>query len=467
MSPASAPAGAVARVAVIGGGITGLAAAWELTERRIVPVVFESDVAFGGKIRTTPFAGLTAVDEGADAFLARVPFGTALAGQVGLGDTLVSPATGTAFVSHGGRAHPIPTGLVLGVPKGLGGLVRSRLLSPRGVARAALDLVLPRRSTDHDSVGQLVRDRFGAQVLELLVDPLVGSINAGDADQLSLRASTPQIADATDRCRSLLLGLRRTPPPADGPVFLAPLGGMGSLVDALVAQLTARGAELRLGTNITSLAPEPGGTVTVDGEEFDAVIITTPTFAAGALVEGFAPTAAELLHGIPNAGVVMATLALPLGQIPSSLAGSGYLVPKPEQDHVTAASFASRKWAHWRPDGHEVLRVSLGRFGNQVPMDFDDERIVDTAVAELRRHLGLTATPTPDAVRITRWPRGFPQYLPHHLERVTAIERHLAEAAPTVRVAGAGLGGLGVPACIRQGRQAAAATALRLVGPPN
>src|SRR5262249_9325724 len=155
-----------------------------------------------GKLQSSPFAGRPHVDEGADAFLARVPWGRQLCDELGLTD-LVSPATGTAFVWHAGRLHPIPDGLVLAVPAALGGLLRSRLLSPRGVGRAGFDLVRPRTPPDHDCLGRIVRDRFGKQVLERLVDPLVGSINAGDADQLSLAASTPQIAAPAAESRSL------------------------------------------------------------------------------------------------------------------------------------------------------------------------------------------------------------------------------------------------------------------------
>ncbi len=451
----------MSRIAIVGGGITGLSAAWRATGHGHDVVVFESSDRFGGKIDATPFGGLDSVDTGPDAFLARVPQGTALAAELGLGsDDLTSPATGSAFVTHAGRLHAIPAGLILGVPAGMSGLVRSNLLSWPGKLRAGLDVVLPRRSTAHDSLGRTIRDRFGDEVLERLVDPLVGSINAGDSDHLSLRASTPQIAPVAERSRSLLLGLRKvpTPGPGAGPVFLTPRAGIAEFARRLVAQLPGRGVELRTGRAIGRLDRDGAG-FRVDDEPFDAVILACPTFVAAELLGELARDAALGLGGIASAGVSMVTVRIDdrrfLGALPS---GSGYLVPKPEQLHVTAVSFASRKWSHLQPPaGGEVLRVSLGRLGNQAPLDFDDETAAIVVAKELSQHLGVPA-PEIAEVRVTRWPRAFPQYGPGHLDRVDAIERAVATLGGGISVAGAGMRGVGIPACIRQGTEAADAT---------
>jgi protoporphyrinogen/coproporphyrinogen III oxidase len=463
---ADASATAGRRVAVVGGGIAGLAAAWELVRFGHTPIVFEADDRLGGKIRTSPLGEIERIDEGADAFLARVPFAVELAGELGLGDTLVAPATGHAFVVHAGRLHGIPDGLVLGVPAGLAGLARSRLISLPGKLRAALEVVLPRRDLGHDSLGRCIRDRFGDEILDRLVDPLVGSINAGGADELSLVASTPQIAAAAERHRSLLLGLRRTPPSGTGPVFLAPQAGMGALVERLEVSLRAAKADIRTSTTVVSIERGAGGRGhVVNGEDVDAVIVAAPSFAAAHLLRAEHAPAADLLQRIPYAGVVMVTLLVPGDQLRSVPVGSGYLVPKPEQGHVTAVSFASRKWAHWKQqDGSEVLRISLGRHGRQAPLDLDDDDVLRTALGEVRGHLGLADDLTPSAVRISRWERSFPQYLPHHGDLVDAIEGELRAGAPTLVLAGAGLRGIGIPACIRQGRTAASATVQQLQG---
>jgi len=451
---------------VVGAGITGLAAAWELSRAPDPPdvTILEAGHVVGGKLKASPFAGLASVDEGADAFLARVPWGRQLCDELGLTD-LVSPASGAAYVWSGGRLHAIPDGLVLGVPAGLGGLIRSRLLSPLGVARAGLDLFRPRTPIDHDNLGRTIRDRFGAQVLERLVDPLVGSINAGDADHLSLEAATPQIAEPAARSRSLLLALRAgrratmAASAAAGPVFLAPRHGMASLAATLAERLTAPPTTtttttprttIRTGTLVTEISRD-GHRWRVNGEPTDAVIVTVPAYETGPLLAALCPDAAAILGAIPYAGVVMVSLHVRGDAAPS---GSGYLVPKPVQQHVTAASFASHKWAHWQPsNGDSVLRVSLGRHERAAPMDFTDDVAITTALDEVGRHVGTTLDLL--SARVGRWPRSFPQYLPHHLERVQAVDDALGAECPNLLVVGAAHRGLGVPACIRQGRDAA------------
>lgn len=442
------------RVAIIGGGIAGLSAAWELSRKSPGTQVdiLESD-RVGGKLQSSPFAGLDHIDEGADAFLARVPWARQLCAELGL-DDLVAPSSGRAYIWHGGSLHPIPDGLVLGVPAGLVGLAKSRLLSPAGILRAGYDLIRAATPPDHDSLGQLIRDRFGDEVLERLVDPLVGSINAGDSDYLSLRGAAPQIAEPAKTARSLLLALRknRKAAPAEGPIFLTPEHGMASIASTLAARLRAGGTNIVTGRRVLSVARD-GNAWRVDDERYDRVILTTPSDVTGRLLASTSPEAAKGLQSIPYAGVVMVALhtARPVGPI-----GSGYLVPKPVQRHVTAVSLASYKWTHWRPpNGGAVLRISMGRYGNQIPMDFDDTQALHTAVDEVGAHLGVQLLPL--GYRITRWHRAFPQYLPGHLDRVTAIEKLLARECPGLAVAGAAYRGVGVPACIRQGREAARA----------
>jgi len=434
-------------VVVVGGGIAGLAAAVELVRAEGAPrvTVLEAQPHLGGKIRTTPFAGLDAVDEGADAFLARVPWGVDLARRVGLGERLTSPAVASASVWWEGLQR-IPDGLLLGLPTDVVPLARSRLLSWRGKLRAALEPVLARSPLDHDSLGRYVRARFGDEVQERLVDPLVGSIYAADTDRFSL-AAVPQIADLAATGRSVLLTARRraqdAPPAPPGPVFHAPRGGMGELVAACATAVRDGGGTIRTGAPCTALERD-GRRWRVDGEVADAVVLACP-----------APQAARLLgRGDPGAigaaDVVVVTLAVPASGWPDRLHGSsGYLVPKPVQRLVTAVSFGSQKWAHWRSADRVVLRVSLGRDGVPI-LHLDDDRILDAALAEVGGHLGLELRP--EEVRITRWQRAFPQYRPHHHRLVADLE---AALPPGVALAGASYHGIGVPACIRSGQRAA------------
>ncbi len=438
------------RVVVVGAGITGLTTALALAERGVAVEVREADGRVGGKLRTTPFAGRPAVDEGADAFLARVPHATALAHRVGLGPALTSP-TGAPAAVWLDRLHAVPEGLLLGVPADLGKLAASGLLSVRGKLRAGLEPLLPRTDPD-DSLGTLIRRRFGDEVHERLVDALVGSIYGADTDRFSL-AMVPQLAALAASHRSLLLGARRAraaAPAASGPLFHAPRDGMATLATAVAAAAEAAGTTIRTGRAVTELAGDGDGW-RVDGERVDAVVLATPARPTAPLLAAVAPEASRLLATMDHAGVVIVTLAVP--DWPERLrARSGYLVPKPVQRTVTAVSFGSQKWEHWQGDG-ELLRVSLGRDGLPVD-DLDDDTLVERAVGEVGRHLSLDLRPA--AVRVSRWPASFPQYRPHHTEwcgRVRAVLPH------GLVVTGASYGGIGVPACVAQ----AEATAVELL----
>jgi protoporphyrinogen/coproporphyrinogen III oxidase len=446
------------RVVVVGGGIAGLTVTERLSAafdpEDVTVELREGSSRVGGALRTSSFAGRPAVDEGADAFLARVPQGTALAQRVGLGAELASPAASSAFVWHGGL-HRIPDGLLLGVPGDLTALATSRLLSVTGKLRAAVEPLLPRTSDPADSVGRLIRMRFGDEVHERLVDALVGSIYAADTDRVSL-AMVPQLTSLAEGQRSLLLAARRARRGAattSTPLFFAPRSGMESLATATAAACTNAGARLIRCSPVDTV--DTGGRLwEIDGEAADAVVLATPAGAAARLVVETAPELAALLAQSERAGVAIVTLSV--AQLPSSVRGtSGYLVPKPDQRLVTAASFGSQKWEHWR-DGDEVVRVSLGRDG--LPVDhLDDASLVDAAVSELGRHLGADVQPR--AVRVSRWPLAFPQYRPGHLRWLAAVE---SATPPGLFFTGASYRGIGVPACIADAERTATQAATYL-----
>jgi protoporphyrinogen/coproporphyrinogen III oxidase len=457
-------------IAVVGAGISGLATALALVDTGDVDVtVFEADERVGGKIQATPFAGVASVDEGPDAFLARVPEAVSLARRVGLGDELVSPEPVGAAVWHDGL-HPIPDGLMLGLPGRILPLATTRLLSWRGKARASLEPFLPRTSIDSDSIGEFVRARFGDEVHERLVDSLVGSIYAADTDHFSL-AEVPQLAALANGNRSVLLAARRqrrsqagTATAASSPVFATPRSGIGALVRATADAVVAAGGRIDTGAGVTAIDPTADGrwTLTVpvgDGSSprvqdraFDAVVFATPAGVIATMLADHAGGAASLLDRAETTDVVMATLHVRADQWPDRLRGmSGYLVPKPDQQWVTAVSFASQKWAHWRPPaGGEILRVSIGRDGMPV-MHLDDDDVLRVVLDDLERHVGVRFTPM--EVRITRWPAAFAQYRPHHAAWVDAVEAALPSG---VFVTGAGFRGIGIPACVRNAASVAA-----------
>ena len=447
------------RVVVVGGGVAGLAAALEVRAQRpdAEVVVLEGSARIGGKVAVSEVGGLP-VDEGADSMLTRVPDGLALAGGAGLADELVAPVAGSASVWSRGRLRPLPPGTLLGVPTDPAALADSGLLSVAGLYRVLLDLVLPGAAVEDDvSVGDLVRRRFGGEVVERLVDPLLGGVYAGRADLLSLHATLPQLVRPVARHRSLLLAAREAragTPPTDGPLFASLPGGLGRL-PAAVAQASA--AEVRLRTPARELRRTPDGWAVTTGSAADparltadAVVLAVPGPPAARLLAGVVPAAAAEVAALDYASVAIVTLVL---DGPTPGAGSGYLVPAVEGRTTKAVTFASRKWAHLS-DGPAVVRASVGRFGDTADLQRTDAELVAAVLSELRQAVG----PLPVVVgsRVVRWGGGLPQYAVGHLDRVRRVREAVA-ACPGLAVAGAAYDGVGVPAVARSGREAARA----------
>ncbi len=450
-------------VAVVGGGITGLAAAWELAgptggHRPVRVTVLEAGTRLGGRIDTLDLGGQP-VDAGADAFIARVPDAVALCQELGVGEQLVAPAATTALIWSRGELRRLPEDTVLGVPTRLRTLAASKIVSVAGLARAGLDLVLPAdTSTDDRPIAALVDHRLGREIRERLVDPLLGGIHAGSTEHLSLAACAPQLDAARCEHRSLLRGLRppeRAPAGAPTPVFLTLPGGPGQLVQTLSGELAGRGVELRTAAPVEKIERDDGrwrlgtpqGMVTAD-----AVVLAVPSFVAADLVATQLPAASSELDAIEHTSVVLATFAYPAAAVSVPPDVSGFLVPRVEGRLITACTFLSAKWPHRARPGQTVLRVSAGRWGDDRALHLADEELVRRLRAELEDALGITASP--EAVVVSRWPRAFPQYEVGHLERLARI-RAVVARQPGLAVAGASYGGVGIPACIGQGRRAA------------
>lgn len=475
--------GGPAPVVVVGGGIAGLAAAWELTGRApdAPVVVLEAADRVGGKILTGVIGG-RAVDLGADAFVARRPEGRALCAQLGLQDDLVAPGRRGASVFARRRLRSLPAGLALGVPTRLRPLALSGICSPAGVARAATDKlkVAPRRNRrfgDADrSVGDIV-GTLGTEVVERLADPLIGGIHAGSVRSMSAAAVFPPLLAAAARGGSLMRALQAEWPdsnaPSTEPVFLTPSGGMEQMVDVLAARLAGSGVEVRTGAAVRSLRPAAttgAGRFEVgmaDGTDLDAagVILAVPAGAAAALLGDLDEEAAALVGAVAYASVALVTMRVAGSDVEVPAEGTGFVVPRAEGRFITACTWMCAKWPHLRVEGEVLLRASVGRYGDDAGASLPDADIVARTLDDLGAIAALRGEPL--QVCVTRWPSSFPQYTVGHLQRVAAVEKAVAAVAGGAGVAGgasgpgglalagAALHGVGIPACIASGRRAA------------
>jgi oxygen-dependent protoporphyrinogen oxidase len=461
-------------VVVLGGGIGGLAAAHALgrDDGNNPPprlTLVEAGDRLGGKLRTETFRGRP-FDVGADAFLARVPGATELCQEIGLGDELEAPASGRVHVWSRGRLRPLPEGLVLGVPARLLPLARSGLLSPAGLARAALDLVLPPSSfPDGDpTVGTLVGARFGREVVERLVDPLLSGVYAGDVDRLSAAATVPDLAAAAHAHRSLLLGLRARRQVGTGgedenggsPLFYGVRDGMEQLVTRLVEHTPSLDVVLGDGAVRVTRAGAGYHVRLASGRELeaDAVVVAVPAFAAADLLAGEWPDAAAELRAVEYASAAVVALAYERAAVDRPLDGSGFLVPRVEGRLVKACTWSSSKWPRLAGGDDVLLRCSVGRAGDDTALDMGDDELVGRVHAELARVMSLRAAPLES--RVVRWERALPQYPPGHLDRVRRLDASLA-GNPGLALVGAAYEGVGLPAVIR--RAEAVARRLRSV----
>ena len=446
------------RVAVIGGGLAGLTAAFELTRSGVDYQLYEASSRFGGKVWSSP-VGDRIVDAGADTFLARVPEGRELCEQLGLADQLTSPiAPVPAYIHRAGRLHPLPRGTVLGVPTDLAALAESGLISPESMAVVAAEPSLPPTSLAGDiSVGAYFRERLGDEVTERLIDPMIGGINASDIDRLSLRSASPQIAAVAAAHRSILEGLRlaRSSVGAtlgsavDEPVFYGLPGGIARIIDGLVGALDPALLHLQAAPDMADVAA-------------DRIIIATPAPAASRLLADISPTASRLLAEIDYASVAQVSVEFDDEAVRPVLDASGILFPRVDGMILTACTWFSTKWAHYQRPGRLLLRLTSGRYGDTRALALDDETLIATLLGEVQYVLDITGEPC--AVRVQRWVDALPQYVPGHAERVDAIEAALAREAPHVTLAGAAYRGIGIPATIASGRLAARKAAATAAG---
>jgi protoporphyrinogen/coproporphyrinogen III oxidase len=454
------------RVVVVGGGIAGLAAARELLVLRpdIQVTVLEGSSEVGGKLRLGEVAGIP-VDLGAESMLSRRPEATGLAADVGLGEQIVHPAVSGAGVWTRGAIRPLPP-TMMGVPADLGVAARSGILSRLAVARAGLEPRLPRLDLSQDvGVGRLVARRLGSEVRDRLVEPLLGGVYAGRADEISTHAAIPQLVAAVQQHGSLLAAARASTgaddPGSESPVFAGISGGVGRLPGAVAADIAARGGELVTNALVRELEATDRGWRVVHGStthpvalEADAVVLAAPAAPTARLLGTSAPVAALELGRISYASMAIVTVAMPASAVEVELTGSGFLVPPVDGRLIKAATFSSRKWGWQQSQQNDVvvIRCSVGRHREEADLQREDSDLVENAVLDLREATGLHA-PLLDAA-VTRWGGGLPQYAVGHLDRVARIESSVADV-PHLELCGAAFAGVGIPAVIASGVAAA------------
>jgi len=430
-------------VAVVGGGMAGLAAAHELAASGVQVVVLEGSDRLGGKLRLGEVGGLT-LDLGAESVLARRPEGLDLIRAVGLGDLVVHPETITAAIWTRGALRPMPP-TVMGVPADAAALARS------GIADMPAPRILPVPTQDV-SVAEFITERLGRDVLDRLVEPLLGGVYAGHTDQLSLRATTPQIAalgaDLLDGAAK-----HRAGSAASGPVFAGLVGGVAQLPSAIAA---TEGIEVRLDATVRAVTRTADGwrlsvgpTTDVDHVDVEAVVVAAPAPAAARLLAQEAPEAAFALAAIDYASMAIITFVFNDAVVPE---GSGFLAPPVDGTFIKAATVSSNKWGWVAATGRTVIRTSVGRAGEIALLQHDDRDLAARALADLRS--AFTHLPEPVDQHVQRWGGGLPQYDVGHLDRVATIERSVA-TVPGLEVCGAAYRGVGIPAVIASGRAAA------------
>lgn len=467
---------------IIGGGIAGLAAAYYAQKKSVGSVtvtLLEQADYWGGKIITDRVTGAVpqgdfVIEGGPDTFVVTKPWAVKLCKELGIAERLkgTNPDHKKTYILKNGILHELPGGLTMMVPTEFGPMLRTGLLSWPAKARMGMDFLLsPADETGDESLGEFVTRRLGRSAYENLIEPLMSGIYAGDGDKLSLQATLPYLRELELKHGGLVKGALATrreraqktrrngssqdPTPGSRSIFLTPETGLAEIVAALIDYLEAASVDLRLGTAVREVTPIPGGydVHLADGGTLTSqnVILATPAYTTADLIAGFAPDLAAELYAIEYVSTATVTLAYPESELPRPLDGYGYVIPRREGRKALACTWTSTKFPHRAPDGYALLRVFIGRAGQEVDIPWDESGLLDLAQGELRQTLGITAEPL--LTRIFRWEKAMSQYNIGHPARLERIDSLLG-AIPGLALAGSGYRGIGIPDCIHSGELA-------------
>ncbi|WP_433943726.1 protoporphyrinogen oxidase [Paenibacillus sp. SN-8-1] len=455
-------------IVIIGGGLTGLSAAFYIRKfyrEKGIPVqisVLEKGKSMGGKIETLHRDGFV-IEKGPDSFLARKTAMIDLAKELELDHELVSmnPGAKKTYIVKRGELHPMPSGLVLGIPTELGPFLKSGLVSWSGKIRALMDLIIPaRKSTEDESLGHFIERRLGTEVLTNVTEPLLAGIYAGDTYNLSLQSTFPQFGEVERAHGSLMRGMMTGKKPVEThtgtkrSAFLTFRQGLQSLIHGLVHEL--HDVDQRLETEVLDIRTGSSRAYEVGlagGEVLhaDQVVVTSPAFSAAKLLEPFVDVSA--LTAINYVSVANVVVAFDKKDLEGIQDASGFLVPRAEGRNITACTWTSTKWLHTSPDDKVLLRCYVGRSGDEQNVQLPDDALTDLVLKDLRELMGIKATPL--FSEITRLPKSMPQYPVGHLQQIASLREELKAKAPGLYVTGAAFEGVGLPDCIKQAKELA------------
>ncbi len=471
------------KLTIIGGGIAGLAAAYYARKHTNTPVeitLLERADYWGGKLVTerVPYEeGQFIIEGGPDTFVVTKPWGVRLCKDLGLSERLrgTNPETKKTYILKNNTLHELPGGLTMMIPTEFSPMIRSGLLSWPAKARMGMDFFLPAVTGNGDeTMGDFVTRRLGRAAYENLIEPLMSGIYAGDGDKLSLAATLPYLRDLELKYGGLVkgalavrkerakkaraAGTPKKPASSASGIFLTPLTGLGEIVEGLIEELESAVVDMRLQTRVTHLQPEaaiPGswnvGLDTGEHLNSDAVILATPAFNSGTLVENFCPELAAELSAIEYVSTATVSLAYRERDLPRPLDGYGYVIPRRAGRKALACTWTSTKFPHRAPDGCVLVRVFVGRAGQEHQITWDDDALLKIGREELELTLGITAEPM--LSRIFQWEKAMPQYNLGHPQRLERINT-LLEEIPGLALAGNGYQGIGIPDCIHSGESA-------------
>ncbi|WP_191566100.1 protoporphyrinogen oxidase [Metabacillus idriensis] len=456
------------KVVIIGGGITGLSAAFYLQKEmidhdlQIESILIEASPRLGGKIQTVHKDGFI-IERGPDSFLERKASAPQFVKDVGLQTELVNNATGRSFVLVGDRLHPIPAGAVMGIPTQVLPFVTTGLFSILGKARAAGDYILPAgRESGDQSLGHFFRRRLGNEVVENLIEPLLSGIYAGDIDKLSLMSTFPQFHRVEQDHRSLILGMKKGLPRANQKhdparkkgIFQTVKGGLQTLVDAAERKLT--NTKILKGVKVESITKKVVGYVLKlsngDVIEADTLIVTTPHQQTANMLpdkENY-----HYLQEMPSTSVATVAMAFPEESIDIEGNGTGFVISRNGDYTITACTWTHRKWPHTVPAGKALIRAYVGKAGDQAIVEQPDHEIIAAVLEDLNKIMKIEQKP--DFTVVSRWKEAMPQYNVGHQEQIQEIEEKIISSYPGVFLAGASYAGVGIPDCIDQGKIAVA-----------